>query len=724
MLDLPLRGEQPSEDLPLDEPREDRSEPVSLGSPPPPERPSVPPRRSRSRRRRRREKKRRWPIFLLFLLSLAAAFFVARQLTTSAAGFNPEAVDFDQQLVGGATEPAAVSVSNLGQRSMTIEGATFSGDSAAEFELASSTCLEEPLAPGESCVLEIVFRPAANGPRLAQLTLDGNARGVLPLSGTGAAPVVAADRSEVDFGPQPVDGRSSTRSVELSNEGSAALSVDAVQVTGAHPDDFSVETECTESELPAAEGCQVRVAFTPRAAGERLAELSVDSDGGARSLVVPLRGVGVWSGEVLEATVEELDFGKQRRGRASSKRAVSFVNRTSEPVEVAGVRLEGDDFSIDEAGCSGAALAAGAQCDVGLSFTPSDEGPASATLRVSTLGGQELTVALTGEGVEPRLSLERDELDFGDSRLEFESRSKAVLSNTGSDTVRFGNAALAGDHPDSFSIPRDGCSTYTLEPGRTCTIELRFRPTRTGTRRAELRVESDAAGGSKTVSLRGRGTSAELSARPANLDFGTVQRPGTADRTLTLHNEGTARMAIRRLALTGASSGDFVVSAIGCGESGLAPGASCRLTVRFAPRANGARAARLIVQHDASGGPLEIPLHGVAKAALPGFRLSDRNLDFGSRPVGSRSPVTTLTVTNSGDGRLELRRFSIEGSQAREFTLVPGTCDGAPYVAAGGSCTVGVRFTPGGSGRRQATLRIQHNAGNPAAVALSGQGTN
>jgi hypothetical protein len=341
---------------------------------------------------------------------------------------------------------------------------------------------------------------------------------------------------------------------------------------------------------------------------------------------------------------------------------------------------------------------------------------------VSTATGLETAVELAGRGVEPKLTLEKTSLDFGGIRVGFERTRRAVLSNNGSATLTFSEASVAGSGRSSFSKRQDGCSGFTLQPGRTCTIELLFRPQSTGTQRAELQIDSDDPSGRQSVALEGSGTSAKLSVDQQRLDFGTVQRPRTADRTLTIKNNGNARLQIQRVSVTGGAASDFVVSSIGCGERGLGGGESCAVSVRFVPTANGARSARLVIQHDAGGAAMDVDLLGTALAAVPGFSLSQRSIDFGTRQVGTRSSIDTITVTNPGDGRLEIRRVSIDGSEAGDFVMVAGTCDGAPYVASRGSCTVGVRFSPRGAGARRATLRIQHNAGADGTVSLSGQG--
>ncbi len=719
MLDLPLRGESPQTELPLGRPPEPDEEPAARAPRPPGRR--APDRR---RRPRRHERRRRWPLFLILLLALAAAAFAVYRYTTPVAGFSVETLAFGEQQVGGTSEPLAVTVTNTGSRAMSLTGVRFTGEAAGEFAVVSDDCSGSTRQGGESCTVEVAFAPAANGPRAAALDLTGNAIGRLPVTGVGAAPVLTVDRAEIDFGPQPVDGRAASRALNLSNDGATPMAISEVAVDGGHAADFSISQRCTSGALPPGDSCAVRIEFTPRAAGERDATLRIASDGAPGPTTVSLKGAGVWSGQPLDAAPKEIDFGKQRRGRASKPVRVAFINRTSEPVEVADVRLDagGSGIEIESQSCRQITLAAGEECGVELRFTPADDGKAAATVAVRTAGGLETAVQLSGTGVEPRLKVEKSSLDFGELRVGFETRQRAVLSNSGTATLAFRGATLGGPQRSEFSKGKDGCSGFTLEPGRTCTIEIAFQPRRTGRSRAELRIESDAAGGARTIGLEGSGTAAELSVDALQLDFGSVQRPGSARQTLTLRNEGSARLRITRVSVTGAAAADFVVSSIGCGESGLAAGGSCQVTVSFAPRADGARAARLVIQHDGDGPTKEISLVGVAMPAVAGFALSPRSIDFGTRQVGSRSSVQTVTVSNPGDGRLELRGVSIEGAQAGEFTVVPGTCDGAPYVAPKSSCTIGVRFTPGAGGSRRATLRIRHNAGADGTVALGGQG--
>ncbi|HLE83968.1 MAG TPA: hypothetical protein VJG13_06490, partial [Thermoanaerobaculia bacterium] len=83
----------------------------------------------------------------------------------------------------------------------------------------------------------------------------------------------------------------------------------------------------------------------------------------------------------------------------------------------------------------------------------------------------------------------------------------------------------------------------------------------------------------------------------------------------------------------------------------------------------------------------------------------------------------TVTIANRGSARLTLGEPRIEGRDAHDFQIVPGSCAGAGYLVPGSECTVGVRFAPSAPGGREARLVVPHDAeGGRAAVTLAGLG--
>jgi hypothetical protein len=97
-----------------------------------------------------------------------------------------------------------------------------------------------------------------------------------------------------------------------------------------------------------------------------------------------------------------------------------------------------------------------------------------------------------------------------------------------------------------------------------------------------------------------------------------VSTPG-APKSLTLTNTGSGSLTITGLAFAGADPGDFYVASTTCAQP-LAPGASCQLTVIFAPSRAGARAATLVISSNDPAGPQSVGLSGTAASASPGAR--------------------------------------------------------------------------------------------------------
>jgi hypothetical protein len=79
-------------------------------------------------------------------------------------------------------------------------------------------------------------------------------------------------------------------------------------------------------------------------------------------------------------------------------------------------------------------------------------------------------------------------------------------------------------------------------------------------------------------------------------------------------------------------------------------------------------------------------------------------------------------LTNGGNATLSITSVAITGTNAGDFAEVADTCGSS--VAAGGSCTIGVTFTPSLASVEAASLSITDNAGgSPQTASLSGTGT-
>ena len=116
--------------------------------------------------------------------------------------------------------------------------------------------------------------------------------------------------------------------------------------------------------------------------------------------------------------------------------------------------------------------------------------------------------------------------------------------------------------------------------------------------------------------MRGTGmiSASNATLSPTSLIFST-QAIGTtsAAKTVTLKNTGTVSLTISSIAITGTNTGDFS-QATTCGTA-LAPGASCKISVKFKPTASGTRTAALSVTDNAVGSPQKVMLSGIGTTA-------------------------------------------------------------------------------------------------------------
>ncbi len=103
--------------------------------------------------------------------------------------------------------------------------------------------------------------------------------------------------------------------------------------------------------------------------------------------------------------------------------------------------------------------------------------------------------------------------------------------------------------------------------------------------------------------------------------------------------------------------------------------------------------------------------------AQPGaLAASPSSLSFGDVASGSTSAAQSVTVSNPGSSAASVSSVSVSGPFSQT-----NTCGSS--IAAGGSCTVSVKFAPTSGGSQTGTLTVNTSApGGPLTVALSGTG--
>jgi hypothetical protein len=211
------------------------------------------------------------------------------------------------------------------------------------------------------------------------------------------------------------------------------------------------------------------------------------------------------------------------------------------------------------------------------------------------------------------------------------------------------------------------------------------------------------------------GGTAVVGASPASFAF-AAQTVGTtgAATTVTVSNTGTA--AATGVAVANSNATEFP-STNTCSAT-LANGASCTISVSFAPSAAGSRSATLTIS--SSAGTSTVGLSGTGNpAATPGVLSLPGPFAFAAQTVATAGAAHAFSLTNTGGTAVTIS--SVASSNAAEFAVSGSTCAGS--IAPAASCTFNVTFTPSATGARSASISVTSSGtGSPQAISVTGTG--
>jgi hypothetical protein len=187
-------------------------------------------------------------------------------------------------------------------------------------------------------------------------------------------------------------------------------------------------------------------------------------------------------------------------------------------------------------------------------------------------------------------------------------------------SISVGKPPIQLDTPADFTITNNTCGGFnlqrlTLPPGQSCAITFSFKPIGVGARNAEIIILDDAPDAPHLIRLDGTGLGkGNLQFSNAAWTFDEV-RVGASSYigTIYVYNPGTDVITFSSIALGGANSADFEITANTCGAA-VAPYTTCGVRFRFTPQMAGLRNAALIFEDDSGPGRQLIPLTGIGVA--------------------------------------------------------------------------------------------------------------
>jgi len=317
-------------------------------------------------------------------------------------------------------------------------------------------------------------------------------------------------------------------------------------------------------------------------------------------------------------------------------------------------------------------------------------------------GNTDAVLVKIGPGSAPGVILNPSDLQFASESVGSTSPAQSVVvRNMGSATLSIASIVASGDFAES-----DTCGGSVLAAG-SCTVSVTFTPTAAGSRSGSVMISDNAAGSPHAISLLGVGSAVVASLSPASLTFSNTQvGTSSAAQTVTLSTVGALPLGIIQ------STGPFSQTN-NC--PGLLPsGASCQFQITFTPVSTGASTGALTLTNIASDSPETVALTGNGYAS--GVTVAPGSLAFSGQALGSSSTVQMVTVTNPSGSALTISSVTVTGDFSQ-------TNNCGTVAANGGTCTVGVKFSPTVSGQRSGTLTVTDNVAGPHSVGLTGTGS-
>ncbi|WP_160331251.1 beta strand repeat-containing protein [Burkholderia cenocepacia] len=599
---------------------------------------------------------------------------------TSGATSTPS-LDFGNVKVGTSSDAKSVTLNNTGNTPLTVAVSTPAGADS----FAATTDCPATLAVGSSCTVNTDFKPSAMGDLTGRVLINTNAAPyAIDVKGTGLLAKPAASPANLSFADQTVGTSSSAQTVTLTNAGNLATAVGAPNFTGP----FSATSNCSTS-LGAGASCTYSVVFTPSTMNAATGSMTVATDAGAQTVTFSGRGLQT-SGA---ANAGSLSFGSQDINTTSSAQTLTLSNTGNTPLAVNSISGTGQ-FGVTH-NCP-ATVDVGASCSVNVAFSPTSMGAQAGAVTLNTNGGTSV-VSLSGTGLQAVASVSPLSVDFGSQPLGVASTAKTVtLSNSGNKSMTVNAANVSGLVQWSVTT---SCGS-TLAAGASCVYNGVYTPKNQGAATESFTVSTS--GGSQKVSMSGVGTQVVLSASPTSRAFGNVQVGQTSALAVTVTNTGNLPATnLSFSAPTGYSQANT------CSTS-LAAGASCQVTITFAPSAAQAYTGNLTMT--SGGASTSVALSGTGAAAQL-TNVTGTNINMGSNMPADSSTVRAFYFKNTGYGPVTIGAHGMVSGNLTSWvggTIGDGTCNQNTVLQPGQQCQI--QLVMAGAGSYTGTAYVNSNA--------------
>jgi Beta-propeller repeat/Abnormal spindle-like microcephaly-assoc'd, ASPM-SPD-2-Hydin len=421
------------------------------------------------------------------------------------------------------------------------------------------------------------------------------------------APVVSLSPGSVTFGNQALNTTSSGTNVQVTNTGTASLSISSITASG----NFGESDNCSGQTLLPSGSCMITVTFTPSVAGTTSGEITISDNATGMPQLVNLSGIGVYP---IALSPANLSFGTVNIGSTSAPVTVTMTNNQAAPVNFT-FSASGNYTAVGGSvnGC-GSTLAGLGTCNISVIFGPTTSGSINGGLTVQhSASFSPIVVGLNGAGATGAiLTFLPASLDLGTIPVGAASPANAVtVTNSSNSAVTITSLSASGNYgvAGTGSSPCGG----TLAAAAKCTFNVIFTPSVTGSVTGSVSIAHNVVGSPQIYNLTGSGIF-PVTLGPASITFPTTAvGASSASVTVTLTNHLNTGLTISSIS----ASGQFTKVPSGtspCANGTIVPAqGACTFNVTFTPTATGSIKGAITVVHNAPFSPQEVQVAGTGQ---------------------------------------------------------------------------------------------------------------
>src|SRR5580704_14375499 len=407
----------------------------------------------------------------------------------------PASVSFGNVVVG-AIGSVSLNLSNTGSASVTISQASVSGTG---FTIIGSPN-GQTIQPGQSLSFTAQFLPTSVGNATGSISVASNAPNspmTIALTGSGTQAGLASAPSSVTFGNVAV-GTSGTATLNLSNSGSAAVTISQASVAGTG---FTISGLAAGLTIQPGQNSSFTAKFLPTSTGSASGSVSISSNSPNSPMTIALTGTGTQP--EIGAIPSSAPFGNVAVGNTNSQ-TITLTNGGTANLIISQGSVSGNGFKITGLSTP-LTITPGSNATFNAVFAPAGAGKVTGSISLANdAPSSPYTIALSGTGVAQTqlLTFNVSSLSFGNVNVGSDSSLPATLTNTGNGSVTISSSNTTGA---GFTV--SGLSAgESLNPNQSIAVTVQFAPSAAGTVNGNLTIVSNATDSPTSIGLAGTGT--------------------------------------------------------------------------------------------------------------------------------------------------------------------------------------------------------------------------